>query len=160
MPNPEEAHFRRGAHWTFSPQLFSKLVRTCKTPIPTSDAQIIYAASFDHAVKDPVEDDIPIKPNHRILIFEGNYLALSEPKEWAEVAGLFDERWFVDVDEDVARERLARRHVAAGICKSYEEGLERAEKNDLVNGRFVMEHMVPVQHRIKSVDDAEFSKAS
>lgn len=159
MPDPALAHFRRGAHFTFSPQLLAKLIIACKAPIPSSDAPTIYAASFDHAVKDPVEDDIPIKPAHRILLFEGNYLTLSAPEEWAAVSALFDERWFVEVDEETAKRRLAQRHVAAGICNTYEEAVDRAERNDLVNGRYVLENMVEVDHKIKSVEDEGFAKA-
>lgn len=71
---------------------------------------------------------------------------------------MFDERWFVEVDEDVARERLARRHVKAGICDSYEKGIERAEKNDLLNGRFVIENRVKIDQVLKSVEDESFGQ--
>src|SRR5687767_5956443 len=135
MPDPEKAHFYRGAHWTFDPAALSVLITECKLDITHTT---IFAPTFDHAVKDPVENGISISPRHRILIFEGNYLALSTPEEWASVAKSFDHRWFVEVSEDVARERLAKRHLEAGICKTYEEGLDRAERNDLVNGRFIV----------------------
>ncbi|KAI5784662.1 P-loop containing nucleoside triphosphate hydrolase protein [Geopyxis carbonaria] len=156
MPDPELAHFCRGAHWTFAPQILGALIFACKLPISKSGAQTIHAASFDHAMKDPVEDDIPILPTHRILVFEGNYLALSEPKDWADVAEQFDIRWFVEVDENVAKERLAKRHVKAGIVQTYEEGVDRAERNDLVNGKFLMEHMMVVDRKLQSIDDESF----
>jgi pantothenate kinase len=94
---------------------------------------------------------------NRILVFEGNYLSLSAPPEWAPVASAFDERWFVEVEEEVARRRLAKRHVAAGICGSLEEGLLRAEGNDIPNGRFLCENRVAVDRVLRSVDDAEFA---
>lgn len=153
MPDPAKAHFCRGAHWTFSPTLLHKLLISLRAPLPQPP---IYAASFSHSLKDPVENDIAILPTHRCLVFEGNYLALAEPTEWAEVAKVFDETWFVEVDEDVARERLARRHVKAGIVGSYEDGLERAEKNDLVNGRFLIEKRGKVDKWLKSVEDEGF----
>jgi pantothenate kinase len=66
MPDPERAHFWRGAHWTFNPRNLAKLIVACKAPIlDLENAPTLYAASFDHAVKDPVEDDIPIKPSQR-----------------------------------------------------------------------------------------------
>ena len=34
--------------------------------------------SFDHNLKDPVENDIEVTEAHRILIVEGNYLHLGE----------------------------------------------------------------------------------
>lgn len=65
MQDPEQAHFRRGAHWTFSPQKLAALIAACKAPLLPAGATALYAASFDHAVKDPVEDDIPITPSQR-----------------------------------------------------------------------------------------------
>lgn len=93
---------------------------------------------------------------YRILIFEGNYLSLSSPKEWAAVSSIFDERWFVEVDEDVARHRLARRHVASGICSTLDEGLSRAEGNDIPNGRFLLANRVEVDRVLKSEEDLSF----
>jgi pantothenate kinase len=162
MPDPATAHFRRGAHWTFSPAKLAALIASCRAPInpsPSSVAPTIYAASFDHAVKDPVEDDIPITPEQRILIFEGNYLSLSAPPEWLAVSSQFDERWFVEVDEEVAKQRLARRHLKAGIVGSLEEGVRRAEGNDIPNGRFLIANRVPVDQVLTSVEDVNFVEA-
>lgn len=93
----------------------------------------------------------------RILIFEGNYLSLSAPDEWAAVSALFDERWFIEVDEAVAEARLARRHVAAGICSTLAEGVARAQGNDIPNGRFLVKNRVPVDVVLRSVEDRELA---
>ena len=34
--------------------------------------------SFDHGVGDPVEDDIAVRPRHRVALVEGNYLLLGK----------------------------------------------------------------------------------
>lgn len=47
-----------------------------------------------------------------MLVVEGNYLALDG--EWSPVRDLIDRLWFVDVPDDVRRERLSVRHIAAG----------------------------------------------
>lgn len=159
MPDPERAHYCRGAHWTFNPVALAELIRECKKPlVGEGEQKMIHAASFDHKIKDPKEADIPIKPNHRILVFEGNYLSLKNPKEWREVAELFDERWFLEVEEKVAKERLAKRHVEAGIVATMEVGYQRAEGNDLPNGRYLAdpENMVEIDRRLKSVDESDF----
>ncbi|KAG8047936.1 hypothetical protein GUJ93_ZPchr0012g19436 [Zizania palustris] len=52
----------------------------------------VYAPSFDHGVGDPVENDIFVKPQHKIVIVEGNYLFLEEDG-WREIRALFDEKW-------------------------------------------------------------------
>jgi len=71
MPDPETAHARRGAEFTFDGEGFLGFVQTLRQPVTTS-AGTIYAPSFDHAVKDPKENDIAILPSHRIIVFEGN----------------------------------------------------------------------------------------
>jgi pantothenate kinase len=57
MPNPVEAHARRGAEFTFDGEGFLALVRRLREPLEPT-AATVYAPSFDHAVKDPKEDDI------------------------------------------------------------------------------------------------------
>jgi pantothenate kinase len=64
-----------------------------------------------------------------------------------------DLRWFVDVEPAVARVRLARRHVTAGIVKSLEEGDRRAVENDLPNGEEVVRRRVDVDEVVRSVED-------
>lgn len=54
-----------------------------------------------------------------------------------------DLRWFVLVESQVARVRLARRHAAAGIVNNPEEGDRRAVENDLPNGDEVIRLLVP-----------------
>ncbi len=51
----------------------------------------IRVPSFDHAVQDPVHDDIYISSSDRIVILEGNYLLLDEPP-WNTIADLVDEK--------------------------------------------------------------------
>jgi len=73
---------------------------------------------------------------------------------WSTAAELMDLRWFVDVDPAVARVRLARRHVAAGIVKNLEEGDRRAVENDLPNGEEIVRRRVPgVNEVVTSLED-------
>ena len=92
----------------------------------------------------------------RIVVFEGNYCALDK-EPWSEAARLMDEVWFVDVGFDVARRRLVKRHVAAGIAADEEEAGRRADENDLVNGREIVENRVEVCEIIKSVEDSTWA---
>ncbi|KAK9412950.1 hypothetical protein SUNI508_12255 [Seiridium unicorne] len=137
-----KAHDRRGAEFTFDGASFLKLVQSLRVPLDQATTQSIYAPSFDHAAKDPVDDDIEIKPGHRIVVFEGNYVCLDlEP--WKQAAELMDLRWFIDVENEVARERLAERHVKAGIVLTKQEGFDRADNNDLENGKDIRKLRVP-----------------
>jgi pantothenate kinase len=151
MPDPANAHARRGAAFTFDGNSFFKLVKKLREPI-LPESQTLYAPSFDHAIKDPVHNDIAIAPSVRIVIFEGNYCSLDK-EPWKDAAELMDERWFVDVDFDVARKRLIHRHVKAGIAANEEEAGKRADENDLVNGKEIIDHRLDVHELVKSRDD-------
>lgn len=178
MPDPATAHARRGAEFTFDGAAFAALVRALRAPLPVpcpyfplpslsslkrdgrdgNDAEDLYprgtvfAPSFDHALKDPRAGDIPILPSHRVVVFEGNYVALDR-EPWRDAAALMDEIWFVEVDPAVARRRLARRHVEAGIVATEEEGDRRAVENDLPNGDVVLGARVKVDEIITSRED-------
>ncbi|KAI1820285.1 P-loop containing nucleoside triphosphate hydrolase protein [Xylaria intraflava] len=152
MPDPITAHARRGAEFTFDGPAFLALVTALREPLTPSTATI-FAPSFDHAVKDPRENDIAIRPEHRIVVFEGNYVVLDKAP-WREAAELMDERWFVEVEFGVARRRLGARHVKAGIARDEAEALKRADENDLVNGRQIVENRVHVHEVVVSRDDA------
>ena len=151
MPDPGKAHARRGAEWTFDAPAFVSLVRTLRQPL-APESVTLHAPSFDHAIKDPVHDDIPIPPTARVVMFEGNYLSLSKG-HWKEAAELMDELWFVQVEFDVARKRLVKRHVKAGIAATEEEAAKRADENDLVNGREILDAMLEVQEIVVSRED-------
>ncbi|KAL9134326.1 MAG: hypothetical protein Q9175_004487 [Cornicularia normoerica] len=151
MPDPTTAHHRRGAAFTFDEKAFLELVRKLRTPL-LPESKNIYAPSFDHAIKDPVADDIPIHPASRVVILEGNYLSLNQGL-WKEAAELMDELWFVEVDFATARRRLVVRHVAADIVKDEEEAGNRADEIDLVNGRQIVDQGLEVQEVIISKED-------
>jgi len=151
MPDPSTAHARRGAAFTFDDNSFLELVRDLRKPL-LPESKTVYAPSFDHALKDPIADDIPIHPAARIVIFEGNYLSLNKGL-WKEAAELMDELWLVEVDFDTARRRLVERHVKAGIAKDGEEAGRRADENDLVNAKEIIDDRLEVQEVIISRED-------
>jgi pantothenate kinase len=151
MPNAEEAVFRRGAAFTFDPQSYLSFVENIRQRI-TPETTTLYAPSFDHAVKDPVENDISIPPTARIVIFEGLYTALDE-SGWREAHALMDETWFIETPVPVATARVAKRNYAAGISSSLEESLSRTEKSDMRNAREVIQKRLPVQEIVPSVED-------
>lgn len=153
MPDPHTAHARRGAAFTFDAPAFLELVKKLREPL-CPETSTIFAPSFDHAVKDPVADDIPIPASSRIIVMEGNYLSLGTgAPEWKQAAELMDELWFVEVDEDVARQRLSKRHVESGIVANEEEGRRRADESDLVNGREIIAGRLKVDEVISSQED-------
>ncbi|WVZ91140.1 hypothetical protein U9M48_037347 [Paspalum notatum var. saurae] len=130
MEDPKEAHARRGAPWTFNPSLFLKCLQTLRKQ------GSVYAPSFDHGVGDPVENDIFVNPQHKIVIVEGNYLLLDEDV-WTEIRDLFDEKWFIDIDIDVSMQRVLKRHIATG--KEPAVAAWRISYNDRPNAELIME---------------------
>ncbi|ORY68995.1 P-loop containing nucleoside triphosphate hydrolase protein [Pseudomassariella vexata] len=156
MEDPVNAHARRGAEFTFDGASYLALIESLRVPL-SSSTKPMYAPSFDHAVKDPKDNDIPILPGHRIVVFEGNYLTLDR-KPWSTAAGLMDEMWFVQVGFDVAKRRLVRRHVLAGIAKDEEEAGKRADENDLINGQQIVDEMMEVDEVVISREDGEWGE--
>jgi pantothenate kinase len=127
--DPDVAHARRGAPFTFDGAKFaSKLVELHALGEGTWP-------SFDHAVGDPVEDDIRLEKRHAYVIVEGNYVLLDQPP-WRDVRQLFDERWLIFVPEEVARQRVAARNAAAWGW-SLDKSLARVDSNDVPNMRLV-----------------------
>ncbi|KAG4029528.1 hypothetical protein MFRU_015g00690 [Monilinia fructicola] len=151
MPDPAHAHARRGAAFTFDGSSFLSLIQKIREPI-TPSTITIHAPSFDHALKDPKENDIPIEPTTKILVFEGNYLSLDK-EPWRSAAKLMDQLWFVEVDFEVAKRRLIPRHVKAGIAKDETEAEKRVVENDLVNGEDIVRDRMTVHEIIVSTDD-------
>lgn len=159
MPDPATAHARRGAEFTFDGAAYARLIAALRSAplLPPSGAAAAAAAvlapSFDHATKDPAPDTIAVLPSHRVVVVEGNYVLLDR-EPWRSAAALFDERWFVDVaDVAVARARLRRRHVAAGIAATDEEADRRAVENDLPNGEEIVRLRLPADEVIASRED-------
>ena len=128
MEDPKLAHDRRGAHWTFDAQAYVSFVRLLRTPFH-EDMPTITAPSFDHALKDPTPHAVSISPHHRIVVIEGLYTML-DVEVWRDAAEMMDERWWVEVDWEVAKARLIKRHVLTGVAKDMEEAIWRADEND------------------------------
>ncbi|KAL8953796.1 MAG: hypothetical protein Q9222_000361 [Ikaeria aurantiellina] len=151
MPDPATAHARRGAAFTFDDKALLTLIKRVREPL-CPESTTIYAPSFDHAVKDPVEADIPITASARIIVLEGNYLSLNKGS-WKDAASLMNELWFVHVDFAVARRRLVARHIQAGIASTMDEADRRVTENDLVNGQEIVDDRLEVHEIIASVED-------
>ncbi|KAL6709124.1 hypothetical protein ACN47E_001940 [Coniothyrium glycines] len=137
--DPEHAFRRRGAPFTFDAQSCVELVgrlQVMKVTAYDEPEVHILAPSFDHALKDPVVNDICISSRTRLVVIEGNYTLLNQ-RPWSEIAEVCRERWFVDAPVEIVRQRLAKRHVAAGIEDSMAAAIHRAEENDIPNGELI-----------------------
>ncbi|KAL3647796.1 hypothetical protein CASFOL_008764 [Castilleja foliolosa] len=143
MKDPKEAHARRGSPWTFDPERMLK----CLTKLRNEGS--VYAPSFNHGVGDPVEDDIFVSLQHKVVIVEGNYLLLDEDV-WRDISSIFDEKWFIDVDIDKSMQRVLKRHISTG--KPLDVAKWRIDYNDRPNAELIIKSSKNADLIIKSVD--------
>jgi len=122
---------RKGAPDTFDSAGYVALLRRL---LAQSDDEIVYAPEFRREIEEPIAGAIPVFARTQLVITEGNYLLLDEGP-WAEVKGLLDEIWYVDVDDALRVERLTQRHQQFG--RSAEEAAAWVETTDEPNARLI-----------------------
>lgn len=94
FPDPIEAFRRRGAPFTFDAAAFVEAVRSMRALRVTryNDPTLaIWLPSFDHAVQDPVTEDVCIPSTVRVVIVEGNYTLFNQ-SPWNEIAELANDK--------------------------------------------------------------------
>ncbi len=101
---------RKGAPDTFDAAGYVALLRRLRTQ---AAAETVYAPAFRREIEEPIAGAIAVHPDTQLVITEGNYLLLDDGP-WAEVAGLLDDCWYVDVDDALRRQRLVERHIRFG----------------------------------------------
>jgi pantothenate kinase len=100
---------RKGAPETFDIAGYAALL----VRLRADSGLTVYAPEFDRSRELSVAGAIAVRPEHRLVVTEGNYLLYGAPG-WSEVRPLLDEVWFVEGDETTRVERLVKRHVAHG----------------------------------------------
>ena len=104
---------RKGAPETFDVDGYVALLRR----IREGHDRTVYAPSFDRQREVSLAGSIPVLPEHRLIITEGNYLLLDTPR-WREVRGELSECWFLRGEDALRRERLIERHVQHGRSRA------------------------------------------
>lgn len=66
---------------------------------------------------------------------------------------MVDDWWFVDVESDIARDRVAKRHIKAGIETNWEGAVRRASGNDLINSDEAQKKLVKPEITVHSVNE-------
>ena len=98
-------------------------------------SHIIYAPGFDRDIEQPIAASIPVFPETRLVVTEGNYL-LDDDEPWPSVQTLLSETWFIDVPRDERHRRLVARHIEFGksaeqaeawVCDVDERNADRIE---------------------------------
>jgi pantothenate kinase len=73
----------------------------------------VRAPAFDHRLPDPLPDAIEVPAAAALVVTEGNYLLLDEPR-WHAARRACDAVWHLVTDEATRIERLVRRHNDSG----------------------------------------------
>ncbi|CAM8881625.1 unnamed protein product [Rhodiola kirilowii] len=129
--DPEEAHARRGAPWTFDP------------------------ARMMNCLKDLREHEIQwrmmyfVSLQHKVVIVEGNYLLLGDGI-WKDMSSMFDEKWFIDIEINKSMQRVLRRHILTG--KPPDVAKWRVEYNDRPNAELILKSKTNADLIIRSID--------
>jgi pantothenate kinase len=123
---------RKGAPDTFDSAGYVALLQRLREQRP--DGDIVYAPEFRREIEEPIAGAIAVLPTTQLVISEGNYL-LHDVGPWAGAAAMFDEVWYVDIDDAVREERLVRRHQQFG--RSAEEARAWVASTDAPNARLI-----------------------
>lgn len=131
---------RKGAPDTFDAEGFVNLVRRLRSPGEVAIPVFDRAADLSRAGADVVV------PQDRILIIEGNYLLLDEPR-WNGLVGLFDLTVYLDVEESELERRLVQRWLDHGLAP--DAARARALGNDIPNARLIAARSRPADIRLR-----------
>lgn len=121
---------RKGAPDTFDAPGYAALLHRLRHQ-PAHET--VYAPDFRREIEEPVAGALPVFAHTPLIITEGNYLLLDDDPAWAGMAKLLDEVWYLDVDADLRRERLAQRHMRFG--RTREQALAWIAQTDEPNAR-------------------------
>ncbi len=100
---------RKGAIDTFDVDGYAALLRRARTV----RARTVWAPDFDRSVHQPIAGAVPVLPEHRLVVTEGNYLLSPDPA-WRAVRGLLDEVWYCSLADEERLRRLVGRHERFG----------------------------------------------
>lgn len=123
-------HGRKGAPDTFDVAGYVSVLKRLRS----ETHHTVYAPAFDRSAETSLAGAIAVRPEHRLVITEGNYLLLDAPG-WNDVRALLDESWFLRADESTRMARLVQRHVAHG--KQPAAAQEWAAGSDQANAELV-----------------------
>jgi pantothenate kinase len=105
---------RKGAPDTFDAWGYAALLRR----LLADEDDVVYAPGFERIIEQPIAGTIPIERSARLIITEGNYLLLDEPR-WRPIRPLLAEVWYTDLDRPTRMDRLVARHIRFGKPDAY-----------------------------------------
>jgi pantothenate kinase len=120
----------KGAPATFDAEGYAALLARLRVPTP----ETVYAPGFERVLEQPVAAAVAVPPSARLVVTEGNYLLLDEPR-WAAARAALDEVWLVEADDGTRVRRLVERHVEFG--KAPDEAAAWVDRSDEANAALI-----------------------
>lgn len=145
----EEQLKQRGAIDTLDGDAVLHMVEDLRNSRPGED---VHLPGFDEHTRETVADGQVIRPGTQVVIIKGTYV-LADAQPWRKIGSLVDERWFVFVMPDVARERGAKQYLDKGIVGTQEEAFRRYDEIGVYTNKYVNRHSCRVDVVIENNDD-------
>lgn len=125
---------RKGAPETFDADGFVHLIRRL------AGKDEVAVPVFDRARDIVIAGAALVKPEHRIVIIEGNYLLFDEAP-WSRLVPCWDLSVRIDTPLETLERRLVQRWLDHGLDE--QAALQRARRNDLGNAVRILERALP-----------------
>ncbi|MEU4622690.1 nucleoside/nucleotide kinase family protein [Actinoplanes sp. NPDC023801] len=103
------ARDRKGAPDTFDAYGYAALLRR----VLEDRDEMIYAPGFERDLEQPIAASIAVPRTTRLIVTEGNYLLLDDPR-WRPVRELLSEVWYAELEPAERMRRLIERHIRFG----------------------------------------------
>ncbi|GGL62134.1 hypothetical protein [Wenxinia marina] len=131
---------RKGAPETFDAAGFVAMIRRIKA------GEAVYAPVFDRARDIAIAGAQVVGRDCSVVVVEGNYLLLDEDP-WSDLWDMWDVSAYLDVEVPELRARLIQRWLSHNFSRA--AATRRAEGNDLVNARRVIERRLAADYLLR-----------
>ena len=122
--------YRKGAPSTFDIDGYVAML----SRVAADSGAGIYVPEYDRAMHEPIAARLLVPAPARLVVTEGNYLALDEPG-WRDARRFIDHLWYVEAADSLREERLLARQVAGG--RAGQAARDWVERSDRPNGELV-----------------------
>jgi pantothenate kinase len=121
---------RKGAPATFDAGGYAAML----TRLAADAGEDIYVPEYDRSLHEPIAARLLVPAKARLIVTEGNYLALDEPR-WQDARRFIDHLWYVEVPDPLREKRLVARQLAGG--RGEDAARDWVASSDRPNGELV-----------------------